>query len=116
LTNIPNNFGVFNKRTHILSQTTLHKESFSNTNDAKKWFFTDLALSVHEDTCTKLEWQLFDNNKLIYTMAWGTKGDPNILPDDDWAGIYHRRKKELMDQKQWARNPYITEIVDSHLF
>ena len=49
-------------------------------------------------------------------MAWGTKGDPNILPDDDLAGIYNRRKKELIDQKQWGRNPYMTEIVDSHLF
>lgn len=114
--NTDNKFGVFNKLTHILHQSTNPINQFGNVEDAKKWFFTDQALMVHDETCTQLEWALIDNSKLKYTMAWGTKGTPGITPTEDWAGQYEKQKADLTHSNNWANNSYHTERSKDHLF
>ena len=114
--NTDNKFGVFNKTTHILHQTLEPAKQFDNLEDAKKWFFTDQALAVHDSTCTQLEWELIENKKLKYTMAWGTKGTPGIKPEEDWTGQYDKQKLDLINSNSWAKNHYITERSKEHLF
>ena len=112
-------YGTFNKRTQILSQyddgsTVL--ENFADVEAAKSWFYTDDALTVFDECCTELQWSVVDNQKLKYTMTFGTKGTANISEADDWAGQFNSRKTALIDAGNWAKNSYTTEEVDSHLF
>jgi len=104
--NSDNTFGTHNKQTKIISQeddgsTTL--TVFANVDAAKTFFFTDEALAVLDETCTILEWALVndgngDATKLKSTFAFGTKGDPSIAVEDDWAGQYNSRKTQLIDK------------------
>jgi hypothetical protein len=48
-------------------------------------------------------------------MTFGTKGG-NIAAADDWAGQFNSRKTALISANNWAKNPYTTQEVDSHLF
>ena len=108
-------FGIFNRRTHILTQKDTDK-TFSDIQEAKEHFFKPPALEVHEDTCAKLTWQLIEGKKLKYTMAWGISHDPNIKAGTDWADQYNNRKYKLQSQDQWANYAYETEISNDHLF
>ena len=116
---IDNKYGLFNKRTHLLTQITKKENKFlifNSINDAKTFFYTDNALEVFKDCCAKIEWQLVDSKQsLKYTMAFGTKGG-NILEIDDWAGQFNFRKQSLITKNNWARNPYTTTILEDHLF
>ena len=109
-------FGIFNKRTHILSSVSDPTPTFKDVDSAKNWFFTQEALDVHDDTCAKLEWTLIENNRLKYTMAWTTNGDPKVRPEDDFAGIYDSQKRELTQKERWSNNHYHTEVSSDHLF
>lgn len=90
--------------------------TFKDVDSAKNWFFTQEALDVHDDTCVKLEWTLIENNRLKYTMAWTTNGDPKVRPEDDFAGIYDSQKRELTQKERWSNNHYHTEVSSDHLF
>ena len=113
---ISEKFGIFNKRTHILSSVSDLKPTFKDVDSAKDWFFTQEALAVHTATCVKLEWTLLENNRLKYTMSWTTNGDPNVRPEDDFAGIYDSQKRELIQKGKWSNNNYHTEISSDHLY
>ena len=117
--NSDNTFGTFNKRTQILSQyddgsTAL--QNFADVDAAKSWFYTANALTVFDECCTELQWSVVDNQKLKYTMTFGTKGPADISPADDWAGQFNSRKTALIDAGNWGNNPYATEESTDHLF
>ena len=131
--NSDNTQGTFNKKTQILSQTpneytrwdsdtstrvpvTDPLQNFATVDDAKSWFYTADALTVFDECCTELQWSVVDGQKLKYTMAFGTKGTSDIPEADDWAGQFNSRKTTLINDDNWANNPYTTEEVDSHLF
>ena len=119
MTNSDNKYGTFNKVTHVLTQIDhglKGPQNFTDVNAAKSWFYTDSALVVFDDCCTELVWTVLDNQKLKYTMAFGTKGTPDIRHEDDWGAQFLSRKTSLRDSNNWAKNPYHTEKVDSHLF
>ena len=118
MTNSDTAYGVYNKRTQILSQVDDGSTALTNHADvaaAKSFFYTDDALAVFDECCTQLQWSVVDNTKLKYTMAFGTKGG-NIAEADDWAGQFNSRKQALIDSTGWSKNHYTTEEVDSHLF
>ena len=125
MANSDNTFGTFNKKTQILTQiddgttgwpATWSAINFANIDEAKSFFYTADALAVFEECCTELQWILVDNQKLKYTMAFGTKGTTGIAEADDWAGQFNSRKTALINANNWAKNGYTTEEVDSHLF
>ena len=95
---------------------------FADTDAAKSHFFTTAALAVWDETCSTLKWALLadsngDNTKLKVTFDFGTKGDPNIKEEDDWAGQYNLRKTALIDSNGWFKNPATaTPDQEDHLF
>jgi len=113
---ISDKFGIFNKRTHILTSASDTTPTFEDVDSAKDWFFTQEALAVHTNTCVKLEWKLLENNRLKYTMAWTTNGDPKVRPEDDYAGVFNSKKRELIQKHGWSNNNYHTELSSDHLF
>ena len=118
MTNSDTAYGVYNKRTQILSQVDDGSTALTNHADAdaaKTFFYTDDALAVFDECCTQLQWSVVDNTKLKYTMTFGTKGG-NIAEADDWAGQFNSRKTNLINANNWSKNQYTTEEVDSHLF
>ena len=119
MTNSDNAFGTFNKLTKIMSQIddgSTALQNFADVAEAKAYFFSDAGLVVFDECCTELQWAVVDNQKLKYTMAFGTKGDPDIAEADDWAGQYVSRINALSDAGTLASNPY-TEVESSdHLF
>jgi hypothetical protein len=118
MTNTDNRYGTFNKRTLIFSQVddgSTAFTTFATVEEAKSFFFTDAALTVHNECCTELQWSLVGSTGLKYTMTFGIKGS-NIAAADDWAGQYNSRMTALISTNNWQKNPYITQEVDSHLF
>ena len=123
MTNSDNAFGLFNKRTQILSQVddgSTTATTFSNVTEAKDFFYTTEAQTVFNECCTQLQWSVENDGngnatRLKYTMAFGTKGG-NIAEADDWAGQFNSRKQALIDSTGWSANPYTTQESNSHLF
>ena len=118
MTNTDNKYGTFNKRTTIFSQIddgSTALTTFATVAEAKSFFYKDAALAVYDECCTELQWALVGTTGLKHTKAFGTKGG-NIAAADDWAEQYKSRKLALMNANNWAKNPYTTQEVDSHLF
>ncbi len=118
MTNSDNRYGTFNKRTQVLSQIddgSTALTTFATVAEAKSWFYTDAALAVFDECCTELQWALVGTTGLKYTMTFGTKGG-QIAAADDWSGQFNSRKTVLIDSDNWAKNPYTTQELDSHLF
>jgi len=118
MTNTDNTYGTFNKRTQILTQIddgSTAPTTFATVAEAKSFFYKDAALAVFDECCTELQWALVGSTGLKYTMTFGTKGG-NIAAADDWAGQFNSRKTALISANNWAKNPYTTQEVDSHLF
>jgi hypothetical protein len=116
-------YGLFNKRTQILTQISDGSTSattFSNVTEAKNFFYTTNAQTVFNECCTQLQWSVENDGDgnatlLKYTMAFGTKGG-NIAEADDWAGQFNSRKQALIDSTGWSENGYSTAESNSHLF
>lgn len=124
MTNSDNTFGTHNKKTHILSQVedgSTVATVYDNVDTAKAAFYTADALTVFDECCTEIQWALANDSlnratRLKYTMAFGTKGTPDISEADDWAGQFKSRKTTLIDADGWAKLPYTTEESTDHLF
>jgi len=123
MTNSDTAYGVYNKRTQILSQIDDGSTALTNHADvaaAKSFFYTVDALAVFDECCTQLQWSVENDGngnatQLKYTMAFGTKGG-NIAEADDWAGQFNSRKQALINSTGWSANPYTTQESNSHLF
>jgi len=123
MTNSDTAYGVYNKRTQILSQIDDGSTALTNHADvaaAKSFFYTVDALAVFDECCTQLQWSVENDGngnatQLKYTMAFGTKGG-NITEADDWAGQFNSRKQALINSTGWSANPYTTQESNSHLF
>ncbi len=104
MTNSDNTFGTFNKITHIAAQPydgSTALTTFSNTTEAKNFFFTADALTVFDETCTELQWAVVndargDATSLKWTMTFGTKG-VGTAAADDWSEQHKTRKQALID-------------------
>ena len=134
--NSDDTFGLFNKHTKILTQVfegtqdsysadtgnidssiPAVLQNFSSVNEAKNWFYSIEAQAVFDECATRIEWSVIDGQKLKYTVAFGTKGDPNISVADDWAGQFESRKNALLSpQGGWCVNPCTSEDSEDHLF
>ena len=109
--NSDNTYGVHNKQTKIISQVddgSTALTTFANVNAAKAFFFTDDALTVMDECCTVLLWELKadgngDNTQLKTTFAFGTKGTAGISAADDWSGQYNSRKTTLLNAGNWCK-------------
>jgi hypothetical protein len=118
MTNSDNTYGTYNKKTQILTQVSdgsTALSNFSNTDEAKAFFYTSNALAVFDECCTELQWAVVDGQKLKCTMAFGTKGG-NISEADDWAGQFLSRQDALISAVGWANTTYSTEESSDHLF
>jgi hypothetical protein len=117
MTNSDNAYGTHNKLTKILSQIddgSTALQTFADVDTAKSYFLSDAGLAVFNECCTELQWAVIDNTKLKYTMAFGTKGDPDIAEADDWSGQYVSRINAL---GTGVSNNAYTEVESSdHLF
>jgi hypothetical protein len=119
MTNTDNKYGTHNKLTKILSQIndgSTALQNFADVAEAKAYFFSDAAIAVFDECCTELQWAVVDNQKLKYTMAFGTKGDPTIGEANDWAGLYVSRTNALADAGTLSDNEYTEEESSDHLF
>ncbi len=104
MTNSDNTFGTFNKITHIAAQPydgSTALTTFSNTTEAKNYFFTAGAQTIFDETCTELQWAVIndargDATSLKWTMTFGTKG-AGTAAADDWAEQHKTRKQALID-------------------
>ena len=104
MTNSDNTFGTFNKITHIAEQPydgSTALTTFSSVDEAKAFYFTSAAITIFDETCTELQWQVInddrgDATKLKWTMSFGTKGT-DTAEADDWAGQHLSRKQALID-------------------
>lgn len=134
--NSDNTYGVHNKRTKIISQTSqmylgddnavmyYPKNVWSTVDEAKNFIFTSEALAVIDETCTRVEYQVVNDGdgnatQLKMTWAFGTKGG-NIAAADDWAEKYLSRKNALLSTNSWTKNPSDVVLVSTdstdHLF
>ena len=118
MTNTDNTYGTHNKLTKILSQIddgSTALVDFADVAAAKAYFFSDDGLAVFDECCTQLQWAVVDNQKLKYTMAFGTKGYP-VEEANDWAGLYVSRVTALADAGTFCNNAYSEEESSDHLF
>ena len=107
MTNSDNTFGTFNKITHIAAQPydgSTALTTFSSVDEAKAFYFTADAITVFDETCTELQWEVIndergDKTKLKWTMAFGTKGT-GTAEADDWSAQHLTRKQALIDAPQ----------------
>ena len=108
--NSDDTYGVFNKQTKIASQIddgSTALTTFEDVAAAKTFYFTDDALAVWEETCTRLQWALVadgdgNNTKLKFTFAFGTKG-AGTAEADDWGMQYNSRKTVLINNNTWMK-------------
>ena len=120
--NSDDTYGVFNKQTKIASQIddgSTALTTFEDVAAAKTFYFTDDALAVWDETCTRLQWALVadgdgNNTKLKFTFAFGTKGS-GTPEADDWAEQYNSRKTILRNANGWAKLEvdYVVVFTDS---
>ena len=104
MTNSDNTVGTFNKITHIAAQPydgSTALTTFSSVDEAKAFYFTPAALTVFDETCTELQWQVIndargDATSLKWTMTFGTKGT-DTAEAEDWSAQYLSRKQALID-------------------
>ena len=104
MTNSDNTFGTFNKITHIAAQPydgSTALTTFSSVDEAKAFYFTADALTIFDETCTELQWEVIndergDKTKLKWTMSFGTKGT-GTAEADDWSAQHLTRKQALID-------------------
>ena len=104
MTNSDNTFGTFNKITHIAAQPydgSTALTTFSSVDEAKAFYFTSDAITIFDETCTELQWEVIndargDATSLKWTMAFGTKGT-GTAEADDWSAQHISRKQAKID-------------------
>jgi len=104
MTNPDNTFGTFNKITHIAAQPydgSTALTTFADVAAAKAHFFTADAITIFDETCTELQWEVIndargDATSLKWTMTFGTKGT-DTPEADDWAAQHLTRKQAKID-------------------
>ena len=124
--NSDNTFGTYNKNTIIHAQGSDDDglTAFASVDAAKSHIYSTEALAVFDECCTNIQWALVansvnDNTKLKVTYDFGTKGNPDIAPAEDWTEQFNSRKVALVNANNWIKSttPPIIEIVSSdHLF
>lgn len=112
--NTDNTHGTFNKQTQIISQIPDYTSTgtiFADADQAKSHIFTTEALAVFNECCTELQWALVPHAKapgpsaiLKVTFSFGTKGNPDITPANDWAGQFASRQQALIDSDSWFKS------------
>lgn len=104
MTNSDNTFGTFNKITHIAAQPydgSTALTTFSSVDEAKAFYFTTDAITIFDETCTELQWEVINDSRgdatsLKWTMAFGTKGT-GTAEADDWSAQHLTRKQAKID-------------------
>ena len=104
MTNSDNTFGTFNKITHIAAQPydgSTALTTFSSVDEAKAYYFTSDAITIFDETCTELQWEVINDSRgdatsLKWTMSFGTKGT-DTAEADDWSAQHLTRKQAKID-------------------
>jgi len=119
MTNSDNTYGTFNKITQIYTQNDDGSTALINFGDvaaAKAYYFTDEALAVFDECCTRLEWAVIDNVILKYTMDFGVVEDHATA---GWGDTFNSRKQALIDADGFTKacNPeFVSTTSGDHLF
>jgi len=102
--NSDNKYGVHNKKTDIYSRAAENDDTtFSNVDEAKAHLLSAAALTVIDECCTQVQWELVGNTGLKVTYAFGTKGT-GTAPEDDWTNQFAVRSKALWDERKGPFN------------
>ena len=106
----------------IFDEDSIVAQSFGgNVETAKSTIFHADALTNNDTNGTQIQYAITaDGNGIKFTIAFGTKGDPDIDPDDDWAAIWATTKDSLVGADKWVKpvTEQYWEAVDAtpHLF
>ena len=111
--NSDNQDGVFNKITKEIrfykrledSSDEVIAQSFSgNVETAKSTMLHADALTNNDTNGTQLEYAITaDGNGIKFTIAFGTKGTPEIAESDDWADTWTTTKDSLVAADKWIK-------------
>jgi hypothetical protein len=100
---------------YVIAFSNWQPTTFSTVDEAKSYFLTADALSVHDTYCTDLQWALTDDSQgLICTMDFGQKGLDD--PTQENAAIYLLNFNTLLNARKWGANLYIAAPSTNHLF
>ena len=120
MTNSDTTFGTHNKITHIYTQKddgSTALINFADTAAAKAYYFTDEALAVFDECCTRLQWALVDAQTLKYTMDFGVVEDAATA---GWGDTFNSRKTTLADADGFHKGSIIPQftstVSEDHLF
>ena len=119
MTNSDTTFGTHNKVTHIFTQAddgSTALINFADTTAAKTYYFTDAALLVFDECCTRLQWALTDATTLKKTMGFGVVEDAGTA---GWGDTYLTRSQALKDADEWVKVTIPTVTIatsEDHLF
>ena len=119
MTNSDDTFGTHNKITHIYTQAddgSTALINFADTAAAKTYYFTDAALLVFDECCTRLQWALVDATTLKQTMDFGVVEDAGTA---GWGDTFNTRRQALQDADGWVKETYptfSTATSEDHLF
>lgn len=124
MTNSDNKFGTYNKRTNIYEQvcesSDISPTIFADVTEARNAFHPAELQTVFDECCTNLQFALMadengNNTKFKVTFDFGTKGDPNQRPEDDWAAQFLARKANIPDPDRPAGITYKQTTIDANL-
>ena len=110
--NSDNQDGVHNKKTDIYTRGANDDGgTYSSVDEAKAHLFSAAALTVIDECCTQVQYELVDNKTLKMTYAFGTKGT-GTAEADDWTNQFATRSKALWDERRGPFN--ITAMTFNH--
>lgn len=110
--NSDNAHGVHNKKTDIYTRASEgDTATFSTVDEAKAHLLSAAALTVIDECCTQVQWELVGNTGLKVTYAFGTKGT-GTAPEDDWTNQFAVRSKALWDERKGPFN--VSAIAFDH--
>ena len=110
--NSDNQDGVHNKKTDIYTRGVNDDGgTYSSVDEAKAHLFSAAALTVIDECCTQVQYELVDNKTLKMTYAFGTKGT-GTAEADDWTNQFATRSKALWDERRGPFN--ITAMTFNH--
>jgi len=119
MTNSDTTFGTHNKLTQIYTQVDDGSTALINFADvaaAQNHYFTEEAMAVFNECCTRLQWEVTDNLILKCTMDFGVVADAGTA---GWGDTFNSRKQALIDADGFTKvvwPAFVITTSEAHLF